>query len=172
MSRIHSSISSGSWSTNSESSNDSIVEIFNQIYADPSISEEEKNLIRQIDGNNSIENFEQIERVLNQLIAGAGDAHPYAYFYHFLKGICMLSTEERGTDGWSKDYNLAIESLDESIRLNPQFKDSYYIRGVTVLLKNGFFNMDPGAIQDLRTAASLGSKEAEMLLEMFEISYS
>lgn len=148
---------------------DFVLKIINQILADSTISQEEKDLVQRI--NHSEAELDQAEPIIDQLISGAGEGHPYAYFYHFLKSVCWIEKSWKDTKG-ENDTNAcldkAIESLDESIRLNGQFAESYLMRAVANLSKNDFLDLEP-AKKDLIQAARLGSEDAIWLLAMFDI---
>ncbi len=143
--------------------------IFAQIQADPSISQEERNLVRQINKNPSM--VIEIEPIVDQLIAGANEGHPYAYFYHFLKSICRFYESGSGIAQTYERFDMAIASLDKSIRLNPEFKESYLMRAYAKVIKSDFMDLDP-AIEDFIAAARLGCKEAIEILDSMQISWN
>lgn len=62
-----------------------------------------------------------------------------------------------------RDLSLSNKSLSRSIELDPTFADSYYLRGINYLTMN---SPDSGC-RDLRTANSLGNRDASSVINQF-----
>ncbi|MBX7065962.1 MAG: hypothetical protein K1X28_01905 [Parachlamydiales bacterium] len=135
---------------------DLIIQIREQILADPTLSDAEKNLVLQLDLESDITTGDMgsIKQILNKLVTEHQDS-PYAYYYHSLYGVALLQ----------ENPNQAIKEFDVSISLNPTFSFSYCMRGLTRLIQGDIQT----AIQDLVVAAQLGSQTAQELLAQMGI---
>ncbi|HSX10574.1 MAG TPA: hypothetical protein VLF94_02520, partial [Chlamydiales bacterium] len=73
-----------------------IVDMRAEILANASISEEEKALVEKLtlalvndDVTVGTKEVEEIHQMVDQLLANCDENHPYAYYYHYLKGMVV-----------------------------------------------------------------------------------
>lgn len=145
---------------------DFVKEIKDQILNDPNISNEEKQLLLKLDlTDSSFVSLNEKEMLVNQLIAGCEEGHPYLYFYHFLRSsILLMSAMNESETPDANLMNQALGEINESIRLNPSFGYGYFIRAIIRLQQEDLLS----ARADLLKAASLGCEEAQWVLFMLE----
>jgi hypothetical protein len=162
-----------------------LTKMIDQILEDRNIADSEKDLIRQL-LNPTMENLDPLsvdweaqseqERIrflslINPLIASCDTSHPYLYYYHFLKGtVIVLNVNEAIANGFGSttefkpEIDIVLQDLTESIRLNPEFGDAYYMRGII----HACLGDDEMGTEDIAAAARLGSKDAQDFLELFK----
>lgn len=131
-------------------------QLIQQILADTQVSDSEKDLINQA------KNYEGSNRgvfeLIHQLIASCDDNHPYLYYYHFWNGIGMAMNDERDytTEEIHAGLLEVVKEMDESIRLNSNFGEAYYVRGIA----HGHLGNEEQGIEDILTAINLGCPDA------------
>ncbi len=100
--------------------------------------------------------------VVNELISSCPNS-PYIGFYHFMKGTMMLLDDSKTLSSSELEAGAAeiVSEMNEAIRLNEDFADAYYIRGIAYGLSG---DHDLG-YKDLNTAIEMGSRDARHFYE-------
>ncbi len=97
-------------------------------------------------------NSGQILSITNQLIDSCNSE--YSYYYHFFNGTFKFLNME--SIDMQPELNEALEELNKSIQLDPNFGEAYFVRG----LIHGYMGNDKMRNADLATALEVGSDSA------------
>jgi hypothetical protein len=146
-----------------------------QILQSGAVSDEEKAIIRQLndlagkgclESDSAEDTSDQILSLINQLVSYSTPNHPYAYYYYFIRGtVSFFKADEEVANGapveqFASQLEAMIEDLSESIRLNADYADAYYVRG----LLYGLTGKNDQGHEDLLTACLKGSKDAQAFI--------
>src|SRR5207249_6228124 len=96
-----------------------------------------------------------------QLVEGRLGSRSTDYYLYYLHALVLVRLDPRG------DHSAALRSLDEVLRLNPQFAPAYFQRAK---LRNDAGETS-GALSDLDIATRLDRTYAEPFYLMAQIDY-